>query len=201
MKTIFLAASMMMLATAASAQAVKFTSDEAVFATQDTAGCKANDDMWWCHTNRKPADKLFTDERAELKRVDAGARARFTYVADPSPNDVFASANRAMETGAAWSGDCDDLTMTTLDYLAWDGFATDRMWRVGMVIDTPQGEVEHMVGVVETEDGEGFVIGDVNRPLYPLKDFRSVYSGKAKVTYASRLDQGRAWKPAKINSR
>ena len=103
-------------------------------------------------------------------------------------------------TGAAWSGDCDDLAFTALDYMAWDGYPPERMWRVGMVIRTQEGKIEHMIGVVETSDGRAWVVGDVNRSAYPLSDFDKVYEGRAHITYASRLDQGMTWKAAKISN-
>lgn len=194
-------AAALLAASPAAAQAVRFTSDQAATPSQDLAGCKADDAMWWCYSNRKPAERQYSDERAEIERVDKGARAKFTYKANPSPDDVWASGNRAMETGAAWSGDCDDLALTTLDYMAWDGYPPERMWRVGMVIRTQEGKVEHMVGVVEAADGTAWVVGDVNRPAYPLADIEKVYEGRAHVTYASRLDQGLTWKPARLNNR
>lgn len=201
MRALLIALAFVAISSPAASQAVAFTSDKAVTPSQDIAGCKADDAMWWCYSNRQAAERQFTDEKAEIARVDKGIRAKFTYKADPNPSDVWASGNSAIETGAAWSGDCDDLAFTALDYMAWDGYAPERMWRVGMVIRTQEGKVEHMVGVVETSDGQAWVVGDVNRPAYPLSDFEKVYEGRAHITYASRLDQGLTWKAAKLNSR
>jgi predicted transglutaminase-like cysteine proteinase len=201
MNRLLVAALAMAITSPACAQAVRFPSHDSVTPTQDAKGCKANADMWWCYSNRKPADRQFADEVAELKRVDAGARARFTYKADPSPDDVFASHNAALESGAAWTGDCDDMALTVLDYMAWDGYEPSRMWRVGMVVRTATGKMEHMVGVVETADGQAYVVGDVNHPAYPVADFEKLYEGKAHLTYASRLDQGMSWKPARLKDR
>lgn len=199
MRSILLVSALVAIAAPAAAQAVRFTSEATSTPPQDIAGCRADDAMWWCYSNRQAPERQFTDEVAEITRVDKGIRAKFTYRADPNPSDIWASGNRAIETGSEWSGDCDDLAFTALDYMAWDGYPPERMWRVGMIIRTQEGKVEHMVGVVETSDGQAWVVGDVNSPAYHLADFDKVYGGRAHVTFASRLDQGMTWKAAKLN--
>lgn len=198
MRIIIAAIALAVVASPAAAQAIRITSDKAITPTQDIRGCKADDAMWWCYSNRKAPEKRYSDEKAEIMRVDRGVRAKFTYKANPSPDDLWASGNRAVESGAAWTGDCDDLAFTALDYMAWDGFPPERMWRVGMVIKTGSKTVSHAIGVVQTADGKSWVVGDVNRPAYPLEDFKNVYNRAATITYVSRLDQGLVWKPAEI---
>lgn len=157
--------------------------------TEDKAACQANADMFWCEGRERPPQR-YTDEMRELRRVDAGVRAKFTYEAPRGGKDVWASSNAAMERGETFKGDCDDLAMTTADYLAWDGWPADRLYRVVMTV----GNVKHMVAMAVDSTGQRWVVGDVNGALYKAEDMDWLYGARQKVLYLNRIDEGIVWR-------
>jgi len=80
--------------------------------------------------------------------------------------------------------------MTTADYLAWDGWPPERLYRVVLTI----GSIKHMVAVAVDSTGQRWVVGDVNKPLYKIEDMGSVYGNKQRILYMNRVDESIVWR-------
>jgi hypothetical protein len=101
---------------------------------------------------------------SDIKRIDAQARARFTYQADLFEN--WRSHADAVLRGEAWADDCDGLTYTVLDLLQRAGMAATDLWRME-VSSAKNGQLDHLIGCARTAAGEFWIVGDTFGPAYP----------------------------------
>lgn len=108
---------------------------------------------------------------AEIKKIDLAARQRFTYVADKPGRDQWRSFADSVLTGSPWTGDCDDLTFTTLDLLHRAGHDPAAFLRL-MVSTTGTDRVDHMIGAAEDADGQTWIVGDTFGRAYKWPDLR-----------------------------
>ena len=107
---------------------------------------------------------------ARIQQIDAQVEQRFRYVLPPDglPDPENVSSLRAVRAGRAWTGDCDDLAITTLDALAQSGVPRDRMKALFVAV-VADGRVLgfHLIGVVTDDEGRGWVVGDTITTPFP----------------------------------
>jgi hypothetical protein len=101
---------------------------------------------------------------AAIRAADARARARFTYRAD-GPQDEWRSHADEVEAGRAWADDCDGLASTVLDLLCRAGCPLDHAFRMA-VSSTGSGTADHMIGCVQDDQGDFWIVGDTFHACY-----------------------------------
>lgn len=112
----------------------------------------------------------------------------FTYAAEEKDEWLVYSEEVTNNTG--WSGDCDDLTSTTLHLLNDNGQPLDGLW---MLLVSVKGSdiIDHVIGVAQDNNGELWVVGDTSRSrnTYPLADLQH------RPMLITRLDDIHNWVP------
>ena len=107
---------------------------------------------------------------ARIQEIDALVEARFSYALPPEhlPDPENISSLRAVRAGRAWTGDCDDLAITTLDALRQSGVGKDRMKALFVAV-VEDGRVLgfHLIGVVADDEGREWVVGDTMTTPFP----------------------------------
>lgn len=95
----------------------------------------------------------------QIAEIDLQARRGFSYVADKPGRDQWRSFADAVLAGQEWTGDCDDLTCTTLDLLHRAGADREGMTRI-MVSTTGGNTVDHMIGAIQDDQRVTWIVGD-----------------------------------------
>jgi hypothetical protein len=98
-------------------------------------------------------------------RLDAQARAGFTYLADPVGDDRWRSHADEALAGRPWSGDCDDLASTALDLLFRAGASLSNLYR--LEVDAGSGRIDHMIACTWDDAGLAWIVGDTFKAAYP----------------------------------
>lgn len=158
--------------------------------TKSLEQCQKQPTILWC-SSYKEFHEALTEET--IKSADKRVRSNFTYVTDVVDNWNVHSSN-VMDT-LPWFGDCDDLSTTALDMLARQGQPLDRMWLV-LVAASPanklNGRLDHLIAVVEDDQGRYWVVGDTSRETIELKDMTY-----RPLVYMSTNDM--VWHEAEVN--
>lgn len=98
-----------------------------------------------------------------IQILDRKARAGFTYVPDPPRQDRWRSHANTVTAMKPWSGDCDDLASTVLDLMGRAGLPARHRYR--LLVDTQEpGLYDHMAAAALDDDGNLWIVGDVNQP-------------------------------------
>jgi predicted transglutaminase-like cysteine proteinase len=129
----------------------------------DWQSCKRHPGMPWCTKTQNYPTVAVTE--ALVHQIDANVRKGYNYISDQQQYGVvdrWDSHIEAVEQGQAWGDDCDGLTETVLDYASHRGVPKDHMWRlsVSTVYSNDDDEFNHMVGMIKTDDGRLFIVGD-----------------------------------------
>jgi hypothetical protein len=104
--------------------------------------------------------------RAHILALDISWRRGFSYKPDPVNFDNWRDHSAEVQAGKPWEGDCDDATSTILTMLQRAGVPTSQLYRVRCLTqhgaDDGIKTADHMIGAVVDDDGEVYVVGDVN---------------------------------------
>lgn len=112
------------------------------------------------------------------------------YVADPALRDDWKSFANDVEKGIGFRGDCDDWSMTTLEILFRWGVPRNRLYRA--LVSSTGEAIDHMIGIVELDNGERWSVGDT---FGPPRRVRDDIAGQHKIMQTSRMDERRGGLP------
>jgi hypothetical protein len=125
----------------------------------------------------------------EIKAENAYVMARFRYTYDPIVDGVdewHSSANKlATDPIFIIKDDCDGLSMTVAHHLRSKGHWA--IWRL-MVSSTDNGQIDHMVAMVQLDNGEYWIVGDTGSSV-PVRAERCPYG----FIQFNDIDHGLAW--------
>lgn len=121
---------------------------------------------------------------ALILQADQLVKRHATYVADPILRDDWKSYASDIERGVGFQGDCDDWAMTTLEILFRWGVPRDRLYRA--LVSSTGEAIDHMVGLVELDDGSRWSVGDTFGP--PRRVTGDVV-GQHRIMQTSRMDE------------
>lgn len=121
---------------------------------------------------------------------DADERAKRNFVYNPNMVLDF----RVQENvNTKWIGVCANLSLTTLELSAKAGIPENRLFRVLVKSAyTSKGPPTHEIGVVRTEDGQLWVIGDTTN-LHSGAKLELLITKHYDIIDVSRMDQGNNW--------
>lgn len=126
------------------------------------------------------------------RKWDKFVAVRFTYTHDKVENWRSHASELLADKDYHMRDDCDGLASTVLDCLARAGVPLDKLWRV--VVKSPQAGrndyIDHMVGMIEVDSGQRYIVGDTFSEGKPVKVERTVHT----LVETSRLDEGIMWK-------
>lgn len=110
-----------------------------------------------------------------VHQVQAIVWRRFRYVSDsethPGDRDHWQTHWRELQNSPTYTvrGDCDDLACTVIDGLLSRGWPRERAM-LAMVAANRSKAINHLIGLVETDDGEMYVVGDTfSSKAVPIK--------------------------------
>lgn len=112
------------------------------------------------------------------------------YVADPALRDNWKSFANDVEKGIGFRGDCDDWSMTTLEILFRWGVPRTQLYRA--LVSSTGAAIDHMIGIVELDNGERWSVGDT---FGPPRRVRDNMAGPHKILQTSRMDERRGGLP------
>lgn len=104
-----------------------------------------------------------------IASADAAARAHFAYKPDVAGTNPWLDLSAEAEAGQAWSGQCADLTMTTLGVLHDHGQPIEALWRCA-VDSSSCGHADHMIGATRDAAGQWWIVGDTFHAAYVARD-------------------------------
>lgn len=144
--------------------------------------CRVQETPVWCVGRNADAQEL---DSTDFQRVERNAREHWTYSHDAE--DSWRVFSRRVYDGAAWTGDCDDLALTTLDLLGRMGQPLNKMWLMLVKVDRSTMRADHIIGVAEDKNGMLWIVGDTGPFARPLDTM--TYRALAWA----RMDHPRAW--------
>lgn len=124
--------------------------------------CKVQPSNLWCISQPLPEKTLGA---YDIIQTSLEVKSHFTYVADVVDNWRVHSSAVLMKQD--WSGDCDDLTSTTLDVMIRAGQPRNKVWMV--LADVMHTNVlDHLIGMVQDSEGHYWIVGDTSgQNVYP----------------------------------
>lgn len=108
-----------------------------------------------------------------VRRIDAYVKDRAVYVADKK--DEWNSYAKELRESKDFvlRGDCDDWASTCIHLLEMEGAPKNRLFRA--MVSSPQaanGKIDHMIGLVQTDDGTMWSVGDTFGPPAKVKGLK-----------------------------
>lgn len=97
-----------------------------------------------------------------IRDIDHLVRSRATYVNDPEMRDTWTSYAKEVLAGRFFTGDCDDWAQTAIHLLVIKGADRKRLYRA--LVSSTGTHIDHMIGLVELDNGEMWSVGDTFGP-------------------------------------
>lgn len=164
---------------------------------QEVAACDAQK-LAWCDSEQN--NKLAADQDKAMQGAAQAATRHFRYDASDQStvkNDVWRSHDA--EVANKWQGDCDDLTLTTIELAVKAGVSETRLYRALVAVDKGDGKtaIGHIVGIYEDTSGNFWVVGDSNNPKTPMMSMKSFVNGdNGEIRFISTVTAGKGnWQP------
>jgi predicted transglutaminase-like cysteine proteinase len=147
--------------------------------------CKRQPTIAWCPEGIRQTDTSMLPIK-EIREIGTSAYSHFIYAREKE--DLWFDRSYEADLGIKWYGDCDDITTTTLSRLHAAGQPLDKMWMLLVDIDRKE-LIDHIVGVVQDDLGQFWVVGDTSkrRHTYPL------HSMKYRPMIIARMDNPTNW--------
>lgn len=124
-----------------------------------------------------------------IREVDALVRSRAKYVSDPELRDSWTSYAKDVQAGRSFEGDCDDWAQTTIHIMVLRGADRTKLYRA--LVSSTGAHIDHMIGLVELDNGELWSIGDTFGPPQKVNG-RTV--GPHKIIQTSKVSEKTLWR-------
>ncbi len=127
-----------------------------------------------------------------IRDVDMMVRRHAIYVADPPRGDRWRSYAKEITEDRDYvlRGDCDDWAQTCIHLMTMAGVPWDRLYRAIVMSGPNFTKPDHMIGLVRSDDGVLWTIGDTFGP--PQRCTKSRLGPHAPYRTA-RVDQNLGW--------
>lgn len=163
---------------------------------QEVAACSSQN-LSWCDITQTKTLAGNQDAAMQKAAAEAAAKMQYTFGDQSRSKDEWKSFDKESAEGQQWQGDCDDLTLTTIEAAVRMGVSETRLYRALVAVQKTEGRqtktvMGHMVGVYEDTNGKFWVIGDTDGKK--LMTSLDSYQG---IKYVSPVALGKEWFPVR----
>lgn len=179
----------LLLASLVSLMAVSSAYAKDIAIKQDRVFCEKYSSSIICNESVSTAENIGKKDPyiANLKYINDVIKHKITYKPDEPNNDVWNSYFDKLDKNVFIEGDCDDVTITAVEYAVSKGVPKERLGRA--IVATAIVEEMHMVAVYHSvEENRDYFFADVFD-----NDVELVTTSPYELQYINWLSDGKLW--------